>query len=578
MRRLRIAMAQINTTVGDFDGNVKKILGAIDNARALKADIVTLPELAICGYPPEDLLFKPQFIQANLHSLQRIVEASQGITVVVGYVDSDGDIYNAAALISDGKLIGTYHKIYLPNYGVFDENRYFRAGGECPVYVINGIGIGINICEDIWYEAGPATVQAYAGAEVIINISASPYHTGKGESREKMISTRAVDNVAIFAYNNLVGGQDELVFDGHSLLIDERGNLITRGKQFEEDFIVADLDIEAVFRARLHDPRWRKESPLLGKTGWRQTKTNVSQPPENAPKPPLKPRHVTALEPAAEVYQALVLGTGDYIRKNGFQKVVIGLSGGIDSAIVATIAVDALGKDNVIGISMPSRYSSTGSVTDTQKLTQNLGIKLKTISIEKPFQAYLDTLTESFASTKPDSAEENLQARVRGNLLMALSNKFGWLVLTTGNKSEMATGYTTLYGDMAGGFAVIKDVPKTLVYKITKYRNAQAGFDLIPAAIIDKPPSAELRPDQKDSDSLPDYKILDSILTAYVEDDKSVDQIVALGFDKAIVQKTAKLVDRSEYKRRQAPPGVKITSRAFGRDRRLPLTSLFKEW
>ena len=578
MRRLRIAMAQINTTVGDFDGNLKKILGAIDNARAVKADIVTLPELAVCGYPPEDLLFKPQFIQANLQSLQKIVESSQGITVIVGYVDSDGDIYNAAALISDGKLIGTYHKMYLPNYGVFDENRYFRAGGECPVYVINGIGIGINICEDIWYEAGPATVQAYAGAEVIINISASPYHAGKGESREKMIATRALDNVAIFAYNNLVGGQDELVFDGHSLLIDERGYLIARGKQFEEDFIVADLDIEAVFRARLHDPRWRKESPLLGKTGWHQTKTIVSQTPDHNQKPPIKLRHITALEPAAEVYQALVLGTRDYIHKNGFKKVVIGLSGGIDSAIVATIAVDALGKDNVIGISMPSRYSSTGSVTDTQKLTQNLGIKLKTISIEKPFQAYLETLTESFTGAKPDSAEENLQARVRGNLLMALSNKFGWLVLTTGNKSEMATGYTTLYGDMAGGFAVIKDVPKTLVYKITRYRNTQAGFDLIPAAIIDKPPSAELRPDQKDSDSLPVYEILDSILTAYVEDDKSVDQIVALGFDKAIVQKTAKLVDRSEYKRRQAPPGVKITSRAFGRDRRLPLTSLFKEW
>ena len=578
MRRLRIAMAQINTTVGDFDGNLKKILGAIDNARAVKADIVTLPELAVCGYPPEDLLFKPQFIQANLQSLQKIVESSQGITIVVGYVDSDGDIYNAAALISDGKIIGTYHKMYLPNYGVFDENRYFRSGGECPVYVIYGVGIGINICEDIWYEAGPATVQAYAGAEVIINISASPYHAGKGESREKMIATRACDNVAIFAYNNLVGGQDELVFDGHSLLIDERGNLITRGKQFEEDFIAADLDIEAVFRARLHDPRWRKESPIMGKTGWHQTKTIVSQIPANNPKPPLKPRHVTALDPVAEVYQALVLGTRDYIHKNGFEKVVIGLSGGVDSAIVATIAVDALGKDNVIGISMPSRYSSTGSVTDTQKLTQNLGIKLRSISIEKPFQAYLETLTESFAGAKPDSAEENLQARVRGNLLMALSNKFGWLVLTTGNKSEMATGYTTLYGDMAGGFAVIKDVPKTLVYKITKYRNAQAGFDLIPAAIIDKPPSAELRPDQKDSDSLPEYEILDSILTAYVEDDKSVDQIVALGFDKAIVQKTAKLVDRSEYKRRQAPPGVKITSRAFGRDRRLPLTSLFKEW
>ena len=578
MRRLRVAMAQINTTVGDFDGNVKKILAAVDNARTQKADIVTLPELAICGYPPEDLLFKPQFIEANLHSIQKIVEASAGITVVAGFVDSDGDIYNAAALISDGKLIGTYHKMFLPNYGVFDENRYFRAGSECPVYVINGIGIGVNICEDIWYEAGPATAQAYAGAEVIINISASPYHRGKGESREKMIATRATDTVAIFAYNNLVGGQDELVFDGHSFISDESGNIIARGKQFEEDFVIADLDIEAVFRARLHDPRWRKESPILGKTGWHESKTIVSQKISSDLRPPLKPRHVTVLDPVAEVYQALVLGTRDYIHKNGFEKVVIGLSGGVDSAIVATIAVDALGKENVVGISMPSRYSSTGSVTDTKVLVKNLGIKLQTISIEKPFQAYLDTLTESFAGTKPDSAEENLQARVRGNLLMALSNKFGWLVLTTGNKSEMATGYTTLYGDMAGGFAVIKDVPKTLVYKLTKYRNAQAGYDLIPAPIIDKPPSAELRPDQKDSDSLPPYEILDAILTAYVEEDKSVDQIVALGFDKATVQRTAKLVDRSEYKRRQAPPGVKITSRAFGRDRRLPLTSLFKEW
>jgi NAD+ synthase (glutamine-hydrolysing) len=578
MRRLRIALAQINTTVGDFDGNVKKILGAIDGARAMKADIVTLPELAICGYPPEDLLFKPQFIQANLQSLQKIVEASSGITVVVGFVDTDGDIFNAAALISDGKLIGVYHKMYLPNYGVFDENRYFRAGKECPVYVVNGIGIGINICEDIWYEAGPATIQAYAGAEVIINISASPYHAGKGESREKMIATRATDTVAVFVYNNLVGGQDELVFDGHSFIADERGNIITRGKQFEEDFIVADLDIESVFRARLHDPRWRKESPVLEKSGWRQTKTIVSQTPPSGQKPLLKPHHVATLDPVAEVYQALVLGTRDYIHKNGFSKVVIGLSGGIDSAIVATIAVDALGKDNVIGISMPSRYSSTGSVTDTKALAQNLGIKLQTIAIERPFQAYLDTLAESFTGVKPDSTEENLQARVRGNLLMALSNKFGWLVLTTGNKSEMATGYTTLYGDMAGGFAVIKDVPKTLVYKITKYRNAKAGFNLIPSPIIDKPPSAELRPDQKDSDSLPPYEVLDAILTAYVEEDKSVDQIVALGYEKAVVQKTAKLVDRSEYKRRQAPPGVKITSRAFGRDRRLPLTSLFKEW
>jgi NAD+ synthase (glutamine-hydrolysing) len=571
-------MAQINTTVGDFDGNVKKILGVVDTARALGADIVTLPELAVCGYPPEDLLFKPQFVQANLKSLQQIVEKSKGIAVVAGFVDTDGDIYNAAAVISDGKLIGTYHKILLPNYGVFDENRYFRAGNECPVYIINGVGIGINICEDIWNETGPATVQTHAGAEVIINISASPYHTGKGESRAKMIAARASDNVAIFAYTNLVGGQDELVFDGHSLLFDEHGNLIARGKQFEEDLIVADINVDSVFRARLHDPRWQEEKPLLEETRWHRTRTIISQTPATTPKPPLKPQKVTPLSMVAEVYQALVLGTRDYIRKNGFEKAVIGLSGGVDSALVATIAVDALGKDNVIGISMPSQFSSTGSITDTKTLTQNLGIKLLNIPIEKPFRAYLDALSEEFAGLKSDITEENLQARVRGNLLMALSNKFGWLVLTTGNKSEMATGYTTLYGDMAGGFAVIKDVPKTLVYKLAKYRNTQADYELIPSPILEKPPSAELRPDQKDIDNLPPYEVLDPILAAYVEEDKAVDQIIALGFDKATVRKTAKLVDRSEYKRRQAPPGVKITSRAFGRDRRLPITNLFKEW
>jgi len=578
VRPLRIAIAQINTSVGDFDGNVKKILGAIDNARAAEADIVTLPELAICGYPPEDLLFKPQFIKANLESLQHIVEKSKGVTVITGFVDSiDGDIYNAAAVISDGELIGTYHKIYLPNYGVFDENRYFRPGNECPVYVINGVGIGINICEDIWYETGPATVQAHAGAEVIINISASPYQVGKGETRAKMIAVRAAANVAIIVYNNLVGGQDELVFDGHSLLFDEHGNQIARGKQFEEDFIIADLDWISVFRTRLYDPRWREEEPPLEELKWHRTKTTISQTPATTPKPPLKSREITPLNPIAEVYQALVLGTRDYIRKNGFEKVIIGLSGGVDSALVATIAVDALGKDNVIGASMPSQFSSAGSITDAQTLTQNLGTKLLNIPIEKPFHAYIEALSETFASVKPDITEENLQARVRGNLLMALSNKFGWLVLTTGNKSEMATGYTTLYGDMAGGFAVIKDVPKTLVYKLAKYRNARANYELIPSPILDKPPSAELRPNQKDSDNLPPYEILDPILTAYVEEDKSVEQIIALGYDKATVRKTVKLVDRSEYKRRQSPPGVKITGRAFGRDRRLPITNLFKE-
>jgi NAD+ synthase (glutamine-hydrolysing) len=578
MRSLRIALAQINNIVGDFDGNVRKILGAIDKARAQSADIVTFPELAVCGYPPEDLLFKPQFIETNLKSLEKIIEASNEITIVVGFVDFDKDIYNAAAVISNGKLVDKYHKIYLPNYGVFDEKRYFRTGNECPVYVINGINIGVTICEDIWYDIGPANIQVNAGAEVIINISASPYNMGKGESREKMIARRAVDTMAIFAYNNLVGGQDELVFDGHSLIFDEQGNFIARGKQFEEDLIVADLDIDSVFQSRFHNPKWRKESPTLEKTNWKQTRTIVSQTPTVSPKLPLAPGHVTILDTAAEVYHALVMGVRDYIHKNGFEKAVIGLSGGVDSALVATIAVDALGKHNVIGVSMPSRYSSTGSVIDAKTLVNNLGIKLQIISIEKTFRAYLDTLSESFTGTKSDSTEENLQARIRCNLLMALSNKFGWLVLTTGNKSEMATGYTTLYGDMAGGFAVIKDIAKTMVYKLAKYRNSQIGYNLIPLSILEKPPSAELRPEQKDTDSLPSYEILDPILTAYVEEDKSVEQIIALGYDKAIVQKIAKLVDLSEYKRRQGPPGVKITNRAFGRDRRLPITNRFREW
>ena len=578
MRQLRIGMAQINTTVGDFAGNRQKILKAVGEARSLGVDLLIFPELAICGYPPEDLLFKPQFIEENLQSLEQVVGASSGLTIVVGFVDAKEDIYNAAAIIHDGKVAGIYHKIYLPNYGVFDENRYFRAGSECPVYVIGGIGVGVNICEDIWYEAGPATAQAYSGAEVIVNISASPYHFGKGSFRERMVATRASDNVAIFAHNNLVGGQDELVFDGNSLVLDEKGQLIARGKQFEEDLIVADLDVEAVFRTRLHDPRWRKGTLLLEEQRWRGTKIVVSEVPSATPQQPLPVRQVQTRGLLTEVYDALVLGTRDYVLKNGFEKVLIGLSGGIDSSLVATIAVDALDKSNVVGVAMSSRYSSSGSVSDAELLAQNLGIKLITIPIENVFQAYLDTLAEAFKGTEPDVAEENIQARIRGNILMALSNKFGWLVLTTGNKSEMATGYTTLYGDMAGGFAVIKDVPKTMAYRLARYRNSLAESELIPSAIIDKPPSAELKPDQRDTDSLPPYELLDPVLTAYVEEDKSVEQIIASGIDEQVVKRAARLVDISEYKRRQSPPGVKITPRAFGRDRRLPITNRFKGW
>jgi NAD+ synthase (glutamine-hydrolysing) len=577
-RRLRIGMGQINSTVGDFAGNRRKIIKTIEEAKSSGVDVLTFPELAICGYPPEDLLFKPQFIADNLRSLDAVVAASAGITLVVGFVDAGQDIYNAAAIIHDGRHIGTYHKIFLPNYGVFDENRYFRAGDACPVYTIAGINFGINICEDIWYESGPATAQAYSGAEVIINISASPYHFGKARYRERMIATRAADNVAILAFNNLVGGQDELVFDGSSLLLDEKGQLITRGRQFQEELIIADLDVENVFRTRLHDPRWRQGMLRRQEEGWQPSViTKVSDTPLTGEKPPLPPRNVEVADIVPEIYQALVLGTHDYITKNGFKKVLIGLSGGVDSSLVAAVAVDALGKSNVIGVAMPSRYSSAGSLSDAELLARNLGIELYNVPIEPVFRAFLESLAGPFKGTEPGTAEENIQARIRGTLLMGISNKFGWLVLTTGNKSEMATGYSTLYGDMAGGFAVIKDVPKTMVYKLAAYRNQQAGFDLIPDTVITKPPSAELRPNQADTDSLPPYDILDPILTAYVEDDKSIEQIVAAGADEKAVRLTARLVDTSEYKRRQAPPGVKITPRAFGRDRRLPITNRFKK-
>jgi NAD+ synthase (glutamine-hydrolysing) len=563
--------------VGDLSGNTRKIMESIDQAKSLGVDLLTFPELAITGYPPEDLLFKPQFIRQNKECLDKIMEHSSDIAVVVGFVDSDGDIHNSAAVLCDKKLVGVYHKFYLPNYGVFDENRYFQAGRECPVFIIYGIGIGITICEDMWYEAGPAIVQAYAGARVLLNISASPYHAGKGLFRESMLATRASDSVAIVVHNNLVGGQDELVFDGNSLIINEKGELIARGKQFEEDFVVADLDVESVFRSQLHDPRRRKETPWVREKLEEATKIVVSSEYPAIARPPLPSRWVDRLDELAEIYQALVLGTRDYVRKNGFEKVVIGLSGGIDSSLVAAIATDAIGAENVIGVSMPSRYSSPGSKSDAESLARNLGIEFKVISIEKAFSSYLETLAEPFKDIQPDVTEENIQARVRGNILFALSNKFGWLVLACSNKSETATGYTTLYGDMAGGFIPLKDVPKTMVLDLARYKNRQAGKEVIPSAVLTKAPSAELRPDQKDIDTLPPYDILDPILKAYVEDDLPINQIIAMGFDRDIVTKVARLVDRNEYKRRQTAPGIKITPRDFGRDRRLPITNQFKE-
>jgi NAD+ synthase (glutamine-hydrolysing) len=480
-------------------------------------------------------------------------------------------------VIYDKKLAGVYHKIYLPNYGVFDENRYFQAGTDCSIFNIYGLGVGITICEDMWYEAGPALVQASAGAKVLINISASPYHAGKGLFRERMLATRASDSRVIVVHNNLVGGQDELVFDGSSLVINEKGEVVVRGKEFDEDFIVADLDVDAVFRSQLRDPRRRKETPWANEKLRQATKIEVSSEYSANAKPSLPPRRVERLDELAEVYQALVLGVRDYVRKNGFQKVVIGLSGGVDSSLVAAIAADAVGTDNVVGISMPSRYSSPGSKSDAEALAGNLGIRFQVVSIEKAFTAYLETLAEPFKDTQPDATEENMQARIRGNILFALSNKFGWLVLACSNKSETATGYTTLYGDMAGGFIPLKDVPKTLVIELAEYKNRLAGKEVIPVAVLTKAPSAELRPDQKDVDSLPPYEVLDPILKAYVEDDATIDQIIDMGYDRAIVMKIARLVDMSEYKRRQSAPGIKITPRGFGRDRRLPITNQFRQ-
>ena len=578
MRTLRIGLCQINTTVGDIEGNTKKILDYIAKGKKMGADLLAFPEMAVTGYPPEDLLLMPKFIEANLKAIQRIAKATTSITALVGFVDKDGDIFNAAALLHHGKMIDAYHKTFLPNYGVFDEDRYFHVGKENFIFTLESTPIGPSICEDLWYPGDPIRTQAlHGGAELIVNISSSPYHAGKSAFREKMISTRASDNAAIVAYCNLVGGQDELVFDGGSLIFDQRGELMVRGKQFEEDLVVADLDMEAVFRMRLHDPRIRRERLADEEKSLRR----IDLPYQShllRKKPSIPGRDLKPLDRLAEIYTALVLGTGDYIRKNGFKTVLIGLSGGIDSALTAAIATDALGKKGVVGVTMPSQYSSRGSIEDSELLAKNLGIHLIKIPITEIFQAYLKTLSPSFKGLKPNVTEENIQARIRGNILMALSNKFGWLVLTTGNKSEMSVGYCTLYGDMAGGFAVLKDVPKTLVYELAKYKNKKEGKAVIPKNVFTKAPSAELRPNQKDEDSLPPYPVLDPILQAYVEEDKWLEEITKMGFKENMIREVIQLVDRNEYKRRQSPPGVKITHRALGKDRRLPVTNKYRNF
>jgi NAD+ synthase (glutamine-hydrolysing) len=572
---LRLALAQINPVVGDLKGNTAKIIDYVERAREWAPDIVVFPELAITGYPPEDLLLKPSFLEGNLRALDDVIAASQGLTVICGFVDVNGDIYNAAAVIHNGKLAGVERKVFLPNYGVFDEFRYFQKGCETATYRLGGSIFGVSICEDMWYPDGPHRAQALAGAHVLININASPFYSLKWKWRESMLSTRAGDNSAFLVYLNTIGGQDELVFDGHSVIFDPRARPIARGKAFEEDLIVVDIDTGSVWHTRLADPKWRQDAPPCREPEFPVSIIDLG--PKQEVAHPEIPKVVVPTPPerVEEVYKALVLGTRDYVRKNGFRHVTIGLSGGIDSALVAVIAVDALGSDAVTGVTMPSVFTSTGTKADAELIAHNLGIELLTLPIHDVFESYKTALKPAFADRPEDVTEENLQARIRGNYLMALSNKFRWLVLTTGNKSEMATGYATLYGDMAGGFAVLKDVPKTLVYELSDYRNSISAA--IPQSTIDRPPSAELRPDQRDVDSLPPYATLDPILHLYIEQDASPSEIIDKGYPEDIVRRVVAMVDRNEYKRRQAPPGVKITPKAFGKDRRLPITNAFRE-
>jgi NAD+ synthase (glutamine-hydrolysing) len=570
--RLRVALCQINTTVGDLTGNVDRILAALHDAEAQGADLAVFPELAITGYPPEDLLLKPGFIADNCRALERVAGASGRCAAVVGFVDAERDLYNAAAVCVAGKIQAKYHKRNLPNYAVFDEQRYFAPGtGASPLVEVGGVRVGVSICEDAFSPNGPIAAQAAGGAELVVNINASPYYANRLAERERMLATRAADASCALVYVNQVGGQDELLFDGASMVFDAHGDLITRAPQFREETLVCDVEVQPVFRKRLLDPRGRAHEAPLPVVAL-SSEPRVSDPGDRR-RPPL----AELLAPVREVYEALVLGTRDYVTKNGFTDAVIALSGGIDSSLVAVVASDALGPEHVHGVLMPSRYSSDHSLTDAEKLCAELGIEQRVIPIEPAHAAFEEMLAPSFAGRAPDITEENLQSRIRGMVLMALSNKFkGWLVLTTGNKSEMAVGYSTLYGDTAGGFAVIKDVPKLLVYELCRDRNARAGRPVIPEHVLTKPPSAELRPDQRDDQSLPPYEVLDPILEAYVEDDRTRAELVEMGYDPDLVARITRLVDAAEYKRRQTPPGPRVTPKAFGKDRRVPITNRYR--
>jgi NAD+ synthase (glutamine-hydrolysing) len=579
MTRIRVALCQINPVVGDLGGNAGRVVDALAAAEADGADIAVFPELAITGYPPEDLLLKPGFVADNLAALAKVAAATGRCAAVVGFVDRDLDLHNAAALCAGGDVRGVYRKQRLPNYSVFDEQRYFVPGrGATELWLVGGVRVGLSVCEDAWDPAGPIAAQAAAGAELIVNINASPYYAGRAAERQRMLATRAADASCTLVYVNAVGGQDELVFDGGSLVFDSDGGQVAGLPQFEEAVTTVELEVRPTYRKRLLDPRGRHlDQPLPVTT----VTAEPAQPPAGPRRPPPPPAPHLGIE--EEVYRALTLGTADYVRKNGFSDVVIGLSGGIDSSLVAAVAADAVGADHLHGVSMPSRYSSGHSRSDAEILARRLGIDYRTIAIEPAHQALgemLDPSFNPFGSGLPGLADENLQSRIRGLLLMALSNAFGWLVLTTGNKSEAAVGYSTLYGDTAGGFAVIRDVPKTLVYRLARWRNHQAEAageePIIPPAVLTKPPSAELRPDQRDDESLPPYDVLDPVLEAYVEGDLTVSELVAAGFDEDLVDRVVRLVDLAEYKRRQTPPGVRVTPKAFGKDRRVPITNRYR--
>ena len=566
MPRLRVAACQINTVVGDLDGNVERVLAALEEAENARCDLAVFPELAVTGYPPEDLLLKPGFVADNLVALEKLASRTGRCSAVVGFVDARRDLYNAAAVCAFGSVQGVTRKRLLPNYSVFDEQRYFTASTQEPsLFVVGGVRVGLSICEDAWAPTGPVTEQAAGGAELVVNLSASPYYAGRLAERERMLATRAADASCALIYVNLVGGQDELVFDGASLVVDATGRLVARAPQFREHVMVVDLDVRPVFRKRLLDPRGRATAPPL---------EEILLTPSSESDGSIEPEVTEPLGRVREVYEALVVGTRDYVAKNGFTDVVVGLSGGVDSSLVAAIAVDAVGAEHVHGVLMPSRYSSSGSVDDAKALVETLGIEHRVIEIEPMHAAFLEQLAPSFEGREEDLTEENIQARIRGTLLMALSNKFGWLVLATGNKSEMAAGFSTLYGDLAGGFAVIKDVPKTLVYELCHDRNTRG--EVIPENVLKKPPSAELRPNQRDDETLPPYPELDPVLEAYIEGDSTAADLERAGFDAELVHKVVGLVDKAEYKRRQAPPGVRVTPKAFGKDRRLPITNRYR--